>query len=133
MEVRCRALGPLQANCSIVDRHLMIDPGDDVYGLDDFIRAEGAEITEVAITHRHYDHMLGAAHMQKRDAKLLIARADAPALESAEEAIVPWDYMDHFTPCRADGFLKEGETTLAGIPFEILMVSSFFTVPETLE
>ncbi len=120
MKVSVRALGPLEANCYIVDGRLMIDPGDDVSGLEDFIRAEGAEIGEVAITHRHYDHMLGAAHMQKRGAKLLISRLDAPALENADEAIVPWDYMDHFAPCRADGFLEEGPGTLAGIPFEIL-------------
>ena len=65
MLLSVKALGPLETNCYIVNGALLIDPGDDVPGLDAFIRENGAHIEYALITHGHYDHMLGAAHMQQ--------------------------------------------------------------------
>ncbi len=122
MKISVRALGPIKANCYIVDGRLMIDPGDDTAGLDAFIREEGAGIEACVITHGHFDHMLGAQHIQKKyGARLMISRADAPALESAKKAVTPWDYEDHFTPTQADELLDEGKREICGIPFELLL------------
>ena len=80
MDISVRALGPLEANCYIIDKSVMIDPGDDVAALDAFIAAEGAFIRSVVITHGHFDHILGCAHIKKKyGARVLVSRADAPA------------------------------------------------------
>ena len=121
MRISLKALGPLQANCYIVNGLLLIDPGDDIPGLDAFIRAEDAHIECALVTHGHYDHMLGAAHMQKaHGAKILISRADKEALASAGVALVPADTNTVFTPCQADECLDKGTVQLADIDFEVI-------------
>ena len=121
MLLSVKALGPLETNCYIVNGALLIDPGDDVPGLDAFIRENGAHIEYALITHGHYDHMRGAAHMQQAyGARLLISRADEQALFSPEAALVPAETETRFTPCHADGYLEEGPLALAGVKFTVI-------------
>ncbi|MBR4236000.1 MAG: MBL fold metallo-hydrolase [Clostridia bacterium] len=121
MEISVRALGPIGANCYMIDKSVMIDPGDDTAGLDEFIKSEHADIGTVVLTHGHFDHILGCAHVKKRcGAKILISRADAPALADAGIALVPEYALSRFEPLEADGFLEAGKISLAGHEFEII-------------
>ena len=121
MEISVRAIGECAANCYIIEKTLMIDPGDDTRALDCFISETDADIKTVIITHGHFDHLLGAAHMkEKYGARLLISEADAPALYDRETAIVPAYSLTPFTPVKADAFLKPGKTSLLGQECEII-------------
>ncbi|MCR4620900.1 MAG: MBL fold metallo-hydrolase [Clostridiales bacterium] len=115
MEVLLRPLGECQTNCYIIEKTLMIDPGDDIGALERFISDTGARIDTVIITHGHFDHLLGAAHMQEKyTARVLISEADAPALSDPKKAIVPEYTLTPFTPIAADGLLSPGKTRLLG-------------------
>lgn len=121
MEISVRAIGECAANCYIIEKTLMIDPGDDTRAIDRFIAETGAEIKTVIITHGHFDHLLGAAHMkQKYASEILISEKDAPALQDKNAAIVPGFTLTPFTPIKADAVLQPGRTVLLGRECEII-------------
>ncbi len=60
MNIQCRALGPVQANCYLVtqDGHaLIIDPGDKIVDLSTWL--DGNELDAILLTHAHFDHIAG--------------------------------------------------------------------------
>jgi hydroxyacylglutathione hydrolase len=68
MVVHTLTLGPFETNCYVVHneddtRALVIDPGEDVDLIVDFIRKRGLEIVGYPITHGHCDHVSGLARM----------------------------------------------------------------------
>ena len=92
MRVFTREIGPLAANCHIAVTEkaaFLIDPGDGMNELDAFIRDTGAKIDYILVTHGHFDHMLGAAHVkEKTGARLVISKGDAAALTDEDTAMV---------------------------------------------
>ena len=92
MQVFTREIGPLAANCYIAVTEkaiFLIDPGDGEDELDEFIRDTGAKIDYILVTHGHFDHMLGAAHVkEKTGARLVISKQDAAALTDEDTAMV---------------------------------------------
>jgi len=125
MEVLCREIGPLEADCYIVkcpEGAFMIDPGDDIDGLKRFIDEAGVMPSAIVLTHGHFDHMLGAAAMKKHlNAKVYIGEGDAHMLYSEKAALV----IEHcsvtpFEPVYADELLTCGKLTLCGAEFEVI-------------
>ncbi len=60
MEVICKPVGPVQANCYMVlqDGHcLVIDPGDDAQMLDQMLKAMNVTVDGIVLTHAHFDHI----------------------------------------------------------------------------
>lgn len=122
MQVEVRAIGMLSANCYILDKRIMVDPGDSVPELDAFVRDTGADIRSVVITHGHFDHMLGAAHMQRDcGAKILISEPDAHSLRDEATALCLPYAATKFEPIEPDRLLKEGRAEIEGTEFEILL------------
>ncbi len=122
MDVKMRVIGPVQANCYILNGRIMIDPGDGVNELDAFIRDSGAQIDSVVLTHGHFDHMLGAAHIKKKyGAKIYVSAADAHCLTDEKYALVLPFAVGRFEPCEADVLLNEGKVTISGTEFEVLL------------
>ncbi len=122
MRVDARAIGPLEANCYIVDGHIMIDPGDDTAELDSFIADTGATIRAAVLTHGHFDHMLGAAHIKRvYGAKIYVSKADAHYLKDESAALVFGMAETPFEPVEADAYLEAGLTDIDGTAFEVLL------------
>ena len=68
MRVTCFEIGPMPTNCYVVDNGreaLCVDPGGDPAPVVDFLRKEGLQPLAILLTHRHFDHMLGIAALQK--------------------------------------------------------------------
>ena len=121
MRVEAREIGPLAANCYIIDGHIMVDPGDDTGALDAFIADTRADIGAVILTHGHFDHMLGAAHIKRVcGAKIHISEQDEHYLWDKTAAVVFPCANTPFEPLRADEYLKPGENVIDGERFEVL-------------
>ena len=65
-----RTVGPFEENCYLVvdetsGRAVLIDPGDEADRIVDMVRASGAELEAVWLTHAHVDH-IGAVAAIKR-------------------------------------------------------------------
>ena len=120
MQLACRPIGMLGANCYIVNKRLMIDPGDSVPELNAFVRDAGADIRSIVITHGHFDHMLGAAHMQRFfGAKICISEPDAHSLWEEKTALCLPYARTRFEATKPDTVLKEGTCEIEGVEFEI--------------
>lgn len=60
MEVICKPVGPVQANCYIVSDHghaLIIDPGDEGREIAMMVRALNVKVDAICLTHAHFDHI----------------------------------------------------------------------------
>ncbi|MEA3406851.1 MAG: MBL fold metallo-hydrolase [Chloroflexota bacterium] len=79
-------VGKLQTNCYIVgcertNDAMVIDPGDEAERVLQSVRSAGLEVTDIFLTHFHFDHILAAEtlhketkatlHIHKREANLL--------------------------------------------------------------
>ena len=122
MQIEKRAIGELQANCYLVNKRVLIDAGDGIGELDRFLDETQSDLRAVILTHGHFDHMLGAAHLQSaRHAKIYMSEADAPSLYDERLALCLPYHVTPFQPIRADGLLKEGMFEIEGLSFEVML------------
>ena len=122
MQIDIRSIGALEANCYILDRRVMIDPGDSIPQLDAFLCDVKADIGAVVVTHGHFDHMLGAAHVKNVcGAKICISEADAPSLRDKSIALCLPYGVTPFEPVSPDVILSEGACEIEGLEFEIVL------------
>ena len=87
--IRQLELGPLQANAYLVYRQdrddcFIVDPGDDFEGAERAIAVSGRRLTDILLTHGHFDHILAAAPLkEKYGARIHIHPYDAHMLKAA--------------------------------------------------
>ena len=85
--IRQLELGPLQANAYLVYRQgrddcFIIDPGDDLEAIEREIAASGKRLTDILLTHGHFDHILAAAPLrEKHGARIHVHPYDAHMLK----------------------------------------------------
>ena len=121
MKIAVCPLGPLETNCYIVDGHIVIDPGDDINMLDAFISRENAVPDTVIVTHGHFDHMIGCAHMKRKfSCSLCISAKDAPALSNEDVCMARGNTITKFEPVTPDIILTEGTAKFGETELEIL-------------
>ncbi len=128
MIVRQILCGPLQENAYLVydetsDDALLIDPGDDLTVLEKELTACGKKLTDILLTHGHFDHILSVQPLrEKYGARVHIHPLDAYMLESEDgcmysrsNCIMPFRAMkdyeklpedDEFTFCAAGMEIK---------------------------
>jgi len=121
MDISVRPIGALQTNCYILNKSIIVDPGDDTAALDAFIADEGADIRAILLTHGHYDHMMGCAHIKRRfGARLYVSREDEKMLNDPELSLGGKYTLTPYEEVTADGYLDEGVVTACGIEFNVL-------------
>lgn len=120
--------GAYQANAYLLGRYerpdaLLIDPGDDYLALARAIEASGKRLTDVLLTHGHFDHFLCAARLKREyGARVHIHESDAYLLSSREDSA--WSAqvcVEAFTPLVPDCHYPEnGEVSVCGVTFQAL-------------
>ena len=112
-------LGPIEANCYVVTDNetkeiIVIDPGAYDQKLKDLLKGRLNKVKYILITHRHYDHLLGAAPLKEdTNAEVAIHEADALALSSFEISRSLIHGVKQ-TPIHADILLKDKDVIKFG-------------------
>lgn len=119
MEVKKLVLGPLDTNTYLIifdNDIIVIDPASDGELIEE--NAGNKPISNVLLTHGHFDHCNAAAYLQARGAKVYMSETDYKMIENGLDlARFCGSHLEHFTP---DGFLCEGEHDFCGHRVEII-------------
>ena len=117
--------GPVAANMIFVGRDgaktvAVIDPSDADLALA-ILRDRGWTLSDILVTHRHFDHLLGVAGLKKATgAKIYISETDADGLRSARASLAMMAGETQ-EPVEPDVLLHDGDTfTAAGLSFRVL-------------
>ncbi len=102
---------------------LAIDPGDALPAIEEAVARTGKTLTDILLTHGHFDHILAAAPLkEKTGARVHIHPLDAPMLRSPEAAQMNAEVCAlPFVPLEADALYPEEERftlTVCGLLFE---------------
>lgn len=125
MFLRIYPCGPVMANMIFVakdgsDTVAVIDPSDADLALA-ILKDHGRTLSDILITHRHFDHLLGVAALKKATgAKVYISEKDAGGLKSNLISLSMTQRIA-LEPVEPDVLLHDGDTfTAAGVGFRVL-------------
>ena len=107
---------------------LIIDPGDDINALTKAIDQSGRRLTDILLTHGHFDHMLSAAALrEKYGARVHVHPSDAYMLADAGASLYDKNACSQpFAPVTADELYPEDDRfslTAAGIAATITVIA----------
>jgi hydroxyacylglutathione hydrolase len=116
MRIDVRSVGPFQENCYLVvdettNRAVLIDPGSEGTRLVEMVRASGAALDAIWLTHAHIDHIGAIADVRRQyDVPVHLHPADLPwysrlSARSAEMYGIPFEQPDGPHAELADGQL----------------------------
>ena len=91
---------------------LIIDPGDDINALTKAIDQSGRRLTDILLTHGHFDHISGVKALKDRtSAQTVIHSEDADCLYDRDKSLFSWQYPDGEQPvCRGDKTVNDSDT-----------------------
>jgi hydroxyacylglutathione hydrolase len=113
-------VGALQVNCYIlgseeVQRAVVIDPGDNLRGIQTQLQRHHWMVDRIIATHGHFDHLLAAHALQEAtDAPFFIHEGDAPLLAKMQPTSMAWLGHDPGEPPTVNGYLEDGATIELG-------------------
>ena len=107
------------------DDLVVIDPGDDLPALEQAICRSGKKLTDILLTHGHFDHTLAAAPLrEKYGARVHIHPLDEHMLFTHDAALMDESVSDlPFVPIKADALYpaeERFELCAAGMTFQCL-------------
>ena len=117
--------GPVSANMYFVGRDggktvAVVDPSDADLALA-ILKEHGWTLSDILVTHRHFDHLLGVAGLKKATgAKIFISEKDADGLRSNRHSLSMMVGIA-LDPVEPDVLLHNGDTfEAAGLRFRVL-------------
>jgi glyoxylase-like metal-dependent hydrolase (beta-lactamase superfamily II) len=119
LEIRILPLGPLQTNCYLVacdetNQAAVIDPAWNGSQIASLAQEEGWQITQLLLTHSHFDHVGGLADLKEAtQAPILIHDAAIPMLRQAPQAAARWGFELTATP-EPEQRLEAGQKVAVG-------------------
>ena len=117
--------GPVEANMMFVGRDgaktvAVVDPSDADLALS-VLHENGWTLSDILVTHRHFDHLLGVAKLKaETNAKIYISELDAAGLTSNLQSLSLMQRIS-IQPVEPDVRLHDGDTfEAAGLEFRVL-------------
>ena len=127
MRIETLTVGPLQENCYLlVDegaaRAVLVDPGAEGERLAAAVKAAGADLHAIWLTHAHFDHVGGIAPLRRdwEGVPVCLHPADAPIYDRAARSAASYG-LPLEQPAPADAPLAEGDrVTVGDLAFDVL-------------
>jgi glyoxylase-like metal-dependent hydrolase (beta-lactamase superfamily II) len=119
MKIQSLTVGPLEENCYLLidestNRAVLIDPGDEPARIIAALRASGATLESIWITHAHFDHVGGLAGvLRAHPVPVHMHPLDAPLHEMAVDSALRYGVRIDAPPA-PDRELAEGDTLKVG-------------------
>lgn len=86
---------------------IVIDPGDDIPGIMNYLTDNNLRPLYVLLTHAHFDHCNAARALQMNGAKIYMHKKDYPLVKSDDNLASKFGVLfNKFTP---DGFVKDNQ------------------------
>jgi glyoxylase-like metal-dependent hydrolase (beta-lactamase superfamily II) len=80
-------------------------------------------LTDVLITHCHFDHCGNAHILRKRGARIVASVEDAEGIETGDKRTIGYAYGKRFPACPVDLKVRDGEVVSAGgLQFDVIHV-----------
>ena len=120
MNILSRTVGPFQANCYLViDEHtgsaVLIDPGGEGAELVEMVRASGAKLDEIWLTHGHIDHIGGVAEVRRHfPVPVRLHPLDRPFYDSLSARMAEVYGLPFEQPEPPDQVLSDGDVLNCG-------------------
>lgn len=128
IQVLLLPLGPLQTNCYIVaceqsGKVAVIDPSWSGRAIAATVDEQGWELTHILVTHSHFDHVGGLAHLKQAVGAPIYIHADAvPMLQEASMTAAMMGGMQIPAPPPPDKLVNEGDVIEVGkLKFQVLL------------
>lgn len=126
LKIRQLPLGPIQTNCYLAacdetGAAAVIDPSWDGQHIVEIAGKEGWTISQILLTHSHFDHVGGLAAVKELTGAPFHVHPDAvPLLEKSPATVAQYGYQ-MAPPPPPDHLLAEGQTIAVGqITFQVL-------------
>ena len=120
LAISAHSVGALQENCYLLvdegaGEAVLVDPGDEGARLAAAVRASGARLVAIWLTHAHFDHVGGIAAVRREfpGVPIHLHPADQPLYERAEQSAAKWG-LSLEAPPPADVALAEGDRVCVG-------------------
>lgn len=79
----------------------------------------GRKVTEVFLTHSHFDHAGNAAFFEREGAVLYAGARDAESIEAGDEHTITFAYAREFPACQSVRRLNDGDTVTLAPDYEL--------------
>ena len=126
MEIKKFATGPLGVNTYVVTKNgkdgVLIDVGGADKRLLEYIKEKGLNITDILLTHGHFDHVGGVTQLKEMTgAKVHIHEYDAELTVSRDKSLASWVPDKFFTPFEADDkFIDDDIIKCGELEFKVM-------------
>ena len=128
MKIQVHTVGMLAENCYLVvdeatNSAALVDPGAEGDRIVRAVRASGAALAAIWLTHAHVDHVGGIAAVKREwpDAPIFLNPLDAPLYTSAGRAAEMWGLLPFESPPPFEQPLADrAQLTLGSLTFDVL-------------
>lgn len=98
---------------------IVIDPGDDIKAIFDYLRENQLDCKYVLLTHAHFDHCNAARALQQNGAEIFMHKKDYALVKSEDNLAIKFGVL--FNKFKPDRFIEDGDVLeLLGMEIRVI-------------